>query len=196
MTDSILTQHPKSNNHIPGEAGLWLFILGDMLVFSVFFVVLLMYRSDDIAVFTASQDKLNQVFGFINTILMLTSSWCVAMAVQSARRDRGKRVTILLSLAVACGVAFGVVKFLEWGEKIDNGITLITNDFFMFYFIFTGIHFLHVLIGMGALIVLTRYISSGPINASKIRNLECGATFWHLVDLLWIILFALFYLVR
>jgi len=181
---------------MPGEEGVWVFIFGDMMVFSLFFITFLYYRGQNVELFVTSQTHLNQSFGALNTFFMLTSSWFVAMAVQAARRNLGKFTPILFSLAFGCGFGFAVVKVLEYSEKIRAGITLTTNDFFMYYYIFTGIHFMHVLIGMGVLAVLTRYSWSGEFSAVKIRNLESGASFWHVVDLLWIVLFALLYLIK
>lgn len=89
-----------------------------------------------------------------------------------------------------------VVKFFEYSPKLHAGITISTNDFFMLYFVYTGIHLIHVVIGTGVLITLAVYVRSGGIDAIKVRNLESGASFWHLVDLLWIVLFALLYLVH
>ncbi len=182
--------------HLPGEVGIWVFVFGDMIMFSVLFTVFLYYRAQNVELFATSQTHLDQTLGMVNTFLMLSSSWFVAMAVQAARRNLGRATPILLNLALLCGAGFGVVKFVEYGAKIRAGITLTTNDFFMYYFVFTGIHFVHVLLGMLVLAALARYTSSGVYDATKIRNLESGASFWHLVDLLWIILFALLYLIK
>ena len=182
--------------HVPGELGVWMFIVGDLIVFSLFFVTFLYYRGLEVDLFTTSQRHLNQTFGAINTFFMLTSSWFVASAVHAARHRLGKVTPICLLLAMACGAGFAIVKVLEYGEKIGAGITLTTNNFFMYYYMFTGIHFVHVLIGMAVLAFLTRMSWSGQFDATRIRNLESGASFWHLVDLLWIVLFALIYLVK
>lgn len=127
---------------------------------------------------------------------MLTSSWFVATAVSCARKRAGKLTPVLLILAVLCGLAFGIVKFFEYREKILSGITLNTNEFFMFYYMFTGIHLLHVFVGMMVLAILAAASWAGNINATLIRNIESGASFWHVVDLLWIVLFALLYMVK
>lgn len=182
--------------HMPGEEGVWVLIFGDMMMFSLLFIVFLYYRRFDAAAFARAQTHMNQAFGALNTVLMLSSSWFVAMGVRAARLDMLRATTRLLQAAMACGAGFGVVKFLEYSEKIQAGITLSTNDFFMYYFIFTGIHMLHVVIATAVLFFLTRHIRGGPIDARRLRNVESGASFWHLVDLLWIVLFALFYLIR
>jgi nitric oxide reductase NorE protein len=186
----------KPTARIPGEEGIWILIFGDLLVFSLFFIIFLYYRGQNAELFDASQAHLNQALGAINTLLMLSSSWFVATAVQAARKNLARLTQLCFMMAFACGVAFGVVKVLEYAEKIRAGITLNTNDFYMYYFVFTGIHFLHVLIGMGVLSVLAVYSRAGTFNESKIRHFESGASFWHLVDLLWIVLFALLYLIK
>lgn len=182
--------------HMPGEEGVWVLIFGDMMMFSLLFIVFLYYRRADPALFAQAQTHMNQAFGALNTVLMLSSSWFVAMAVRAARLDMRRTTTHLLQAAMLCGAGFGVVKFFEYAEKIRHGITLSTNDFFMYYFIFTGIHMMHVVIATGVLFFLTRHIRGGPIDARRLRNVESGASFWHVVDLLWIVLFALFYLIR
>jgi nitric oxide reductase NorE protein len=185
-----------SPRHMPGEEGIWIFIFGDMMVFSLFFVTYLYYRGQNPALFAASQLHLNQSFGVINTFFMLTSSWFVATAVQAARNRPSSKTPWCFLLAFLCGLGFAVVKYFEYGEKIRAGITPNTNDYFMYYYIFTGIHLLHVIIGMGVLLFLARISRVASFNDRTIRNLESGGSFWHVVDLLWIVLFALFYLVK
>ena len=181
---------------MPGEPGIWMFIFGDMLVFSLFFGVYAWYRQEQIAVFAEGQAHLSQWLGALNTFFMLSSSWFVASAVQMARRNRAGACTAGFALGVACAVGFGIVKYFEWGAKIHAGIGLSTSDFFMYYFVFTGIHFMHVIIGGGVLTYMALYARSGNFTPAKIRNLESGASFWHVVDLLWIVLFPLVYVMR
>jgi nitric oxide reductase NorE protein len=185
---------PRPTLRVPAEAGLWILICGDLLVFSLFFITLLGYRGQNLQVFSASAARLNQAFGALNTVFMLSSSWFVALAIHAARGNRARPAAVCFGLALLCGVGFALVKVLEYGEKLRAGITFNTNDFFMYYYVFTGIHLLHVVLGMGVLVALGLYSRSGGFTAGKLRNLETGAIFWHLVDLLWIVLFALLYL--
>ena len=194
VTESVDTV--EDERHLPGEGGVWIFIVGDMIIFSVFFCVFLYYRSLDPILFDTSREQLNQHFGAFNTLLLLTSSWFVVLALQSARKNLGRYSQRLFLAAFLCGVGFAVSKFFEYGEKIGNGITLTTNDFFMFYYVLTAIHFLHLIIGMGVLFYLYRVCAKASLSANDIRNLESGASYWHMVDLLWIVLFPLLYLVR
>lgn len=182
---------------LPGEPGIWVFILGDMLVFAFFFGVLQFYRSQHPEVFEQAQAHMNQALGVLNTFLMLTSSWCVALAVQAARRGVPGVTAPLLSLAFACGLGFCAVKYVEYVEKIHAGLTLGTNEFYTLYYMLTGIHLFHVVVGMVLLAWLIRHRPhNSGYDQKAMRNLEVGATFWHLVDVLWIVLFALFYLVK
>lgn len=186
---------PARRVHLPGEEGVWVFIGGDLILFTLLFALFLDMRGDQLAVFSEGRAQLNQGFGLVNTLLMLSSSWCVATAMQCARRQQAGLTVAGLAGGLACGLGFWVVKGFEYGEKLSAGLSISSNDFFMLYFIYTGLHLLHVTIGMGVLSALMFYARSGNFTPTKLRNLESGASFWHLVDLLWIVLFALLYLV-
>jgi nitric oxide reductase NorE protein len=186
----------KSAKHLPGEAGIWLFILGDMMVFSLFFVTFMYYRGQELALFRHSHTYLNQYFGALNTFLMLSSSLFVATAIHAARKSLIRVTPTCFVLGCLCGVGFVLNKAFEYSEMIHQGFTLGTNDFFMYYYVFTGIHLMHVLIGIGVLLLAACYSWSGVFTPTKVRNLESGASFWHVVDLLWIVLFALLYLIN
>jgi nitric oxide reductase NorE protein len=179
---------------LPGEAGVWVLIFGDMAVFSAFFLTFAYYRAEDAALFHRSSATLNPALGALNTLLMLTSSWFVATGMHALRRGRQRPAAQCFLSALGCGLGFVGVKAVEYGAKFSAGITPATNDFYMFYFALTGIHLLHVLFGMAVLAFLARGAARGPIDARKIQHFESGASFWHLVDLLWIVLFALLYL--
>lgn len=180
---------------LPGEEGIWVFVLGDMLLFSLFFGTFLYYRNEQTEIYLQSQLLLNKNYGAVNTLLLLTSSWFVATAVHMYRKSDTEWAARLLALGFFCGLGFAIIKVVEFSEKITAGITLNSNDFFMFYFMFTGIHFLHVLIGLGVLFFVRHTVLQSP-DGSGIRSLENGATFWHMVDLLWIVLFPLIYLLK
>ena len=180
---------------IPGEAGLWIFIIGDMLVFSLFFLVFLHYRAADVETFSASRALLNQNLGVLNTLLLLTSSWFVVSGVHAVRISNAHHAGRFFRSAMLCGFGFVLIKYLEYSAKISEGYTLMTNDFFMYYYIFTGIHLIHVLIGLGVLYFMIRTVKRSELNGQTLQSIECGGIFWHMVDLLWIVLFPLLYLV-
>jgi len=187
---------PARASHLPGEAGIWVLILGDLGVFAVFFATFLVYRAQDVALYATSQQTLQRGLGLLNTGLLLTSSLCVALAVVDVRERRPARAVQLLAAAFACGAGFAVSKAFEWGAKIRAGITLNTDEFYSFYFMFTGIHLLHLLIGLGVLGYLMARLRRAEAGAAPVSAMEAGGAFWHLVDLLWVVLFALLYLLR
>jgi nitric oxide reductase NorE protein len=181
--------------HLPGEEGIWLFIIGDLVMFTALFAIFLYYRTADLQAFRESHRLLNQDLGLANTALMLTSSWCVASAVRAAKLGRVQWVSRLLFGGIVCGIGFGIIKYFEWSAKISAGFSPQSNDFFMFYFTLTGIHLVHVIIGTLVLIFFARFDwSLAAPGGTALRDLESGASFWHLVDLLWVVLFALVYL--
>jgi len=187
----------KPSARIPGETGLWVLVLGDLTVFALFFSAFAFYRSRDVELYQASQATLNRHYGVANTLLLLTGSWLVALALESARNRLPSRAARLLVLAIGCGSAFAVVKYCEYGEKVRAGIGPATNDFFMYYFVLTGIHFLHVLVGLGLLCwAFVRLRGSAAGAEPRLVLLECSGIYWHMVDLLWIVLFPLLYLLR
>ena len=182
--------------HLPGEPGVWMFIIGDVLVFSLLFSVFVYDRSQEVALFVEQQQLLNQTLGLFNTALLLTSSWLVALAVHGARAGQLSRTRSCFVSAILCGIGFVVIKYFEWGEKIAADLTIETNNFFMYYYLMTGIHLLHMVIGIGVLVFLWQSVHGAECDAHGVGVLESGACFWHLVDILWIALFALLYLMR
>lgn len=181
---------------IPGEAGTWVFIFGDMFIFAVIFVTYLHYRSEQAETFNDAQKSLVRGFGAANTLLLLTSSLLVVIGMRAINNRRSNLAPWLFAGAIACGLAFSTLKFVEYGEKLSAGITPATNDFYMYYFILTGLHFFHLIVGMAILAAIV-WASARPVQeAKKYALIEGGACFWHMVDLLWIILFPLLYLVN
>ena len=182
--------------HVPGEVGVWIFILGDMVVFALFFVTFLYYRAQNVELFATSQAMLNQNRGAINTLLLLASSWFVVLGVRSLHQHLTHLAPRLFGVALLCGLGFVVVKFFEFSEKIGHGVTATTNDFFMYYFIFSGIHLLHVFIGIGVLVFMIVHLRKNTATTPNMVLIEGGASYWHMVDLLWIVLFPLLYLIK
>lgn len=179
---------------MPGEPGVWIIIFGDLFVFSVMFLSFMVARREDLALFRASAAHLDRRLGLLDTALLLTSSWLVALAVQAARGGDPRSTVRWLRGAIACALGFVLSKLLEYGLKVHAGIAINSNDFYMYYFVLTGIHFMHVLVGLGVLRFMARHAAANGFDAVGLGHLESGASFWHLVDLLWIALFALLYL--
>lgn len=184
---------------IPGETGIWIFVLLDMSIFAEMFGIFVWYRGENGDVFHSSQQLVNPLYGLIYTLVLLTSSWCVVMAVSAARKGLFALSAKLALWGIALGAAFAVIKIFEYVGKFSAGITPLTNDFFMFYFVMTFVHLLHALVGLGVLVYMREQIANlaqAPVGVEShpMRMIETSAIYWHMVDLLWIVLFALFYL--
>lgn len=184
---------PVGGGHRPGESSMWFFVIGDLLIFGFYFVVYMYYRGENHQLFLDSQAKLNTDIGAINTVVLLTSSLFVALGVSAARSGKIGDAHLLLRLAFGCGAIFPVLKAFEYIPEVLAGITPGTNLFYMFYFVMTGMHLCHVFLGLAILFFLIRNVRG---SRPRITLLETGATYWHMVDLLWIVLFALLYLMR
>jgi nitric oxide reductase NorE protein len=181
---------------VPGEAGIWIFILGDMTLYGVLFASFMSARSKDPALFDRSATTLHTTFGAINTFLLLTSSLAVALAVRAVReRIMTNRAPMLIGVAWVCGFGFVLNKYLEYSALIRAGHQPGKNVFYEYYYVLTGIHLTHLMAGMVVLVVIRRISRKKDLQAKDVRAIETGASFWHVVDLLWMVLFPLLYLV-
>ena len=180
--------------HVPGGTDIWVFVLVEMLIFGSYFVAYMLYRCADPAGFLRSQENLNQDLGVLNTIILLTSSLLIARCVQAARAGRYDTAKLQALLTMVCGALFVALKIVEWTAKVRQGFMFSTNSFFSFYYFLTAIHVLHVLIGFVVLGLVVREIDQ-PARRSQ-KAIEAGATYWHMVDFLWVFIFALVYVMR
>jgi nitric oxide reductase NorE protein len=181
--------------HPPGTDGLWTFVFIDMVIFLLMFFTFMGERLRHVDVYTASQLRLDELVGLANTLILLTSSWMVVEAVAAARQLNGKRVRRYLGWAWLLGLAFAVNKLIEYYLKIHAGITPATNSFFSFYFFITMVHFLHVLAGMIFIAHCRNQARARAGTGRYLTGLENVGLFWHFVDVLWIFIFPLLYLV-
>ncbi|WP_289042360.1 cytochrome c oxidase subunit 3 [uncultured Aliiroseovarius sp.] len=172
---------------LPGDLMIWVLIVSELLVFGAGLLAFLGMRAMDPAGFAAEQAQLNRVAGAANTIVLVTSGYCAARAVNAAASSL-RNMRLWLAGAMAFGVVFLVVKGYEYAEKARVGISIDTSDFFTFYYLLTGFHALHVVAGLIIFALLMRWGTP--------RNLEAGAGFWHMVDLVWVLLFPIIYLVH
>ena len=193
MSDSSLTRD-TANRHLPGDSAIWLFVIGDMVIFSCYFAAYLFDRGQHHALFMQSQQHLSPNFGVVNTLILLTSSLFVALSIQAARTGDFGVASRFLTLGGVCGAGFVLVKSFEWYLKLSAGVTISSNAFFMHYYMITSLHFFHVLLGLAILMILRRELHRAT--PPRVQLLEVGATFWHMVDFLWILIFALVYLMR
>jgi len=181
---------------LAGDDGVWFFISADITLFGVLFLLFVTERYKAAPLFESSRQQLEPLFGVFNTLVLLTSSWLVALAVQAARGADRPRLRRRLLLAMVVAAAFAVAKAIEYGQKFAAGITLVTNDFFGFYFALTGLHFLHYLVGMGVLAVCFAKAGRDSLDDRYVVWIESSGCYWHMVDLLWIFIFPMLYLLR
>jgi nitric oxide reductase NorE protein len=189
--------HPTSatRRHVPGESGVWIFILGDMTLFGAIMLVLLSERRRRPGLITESADHLLPNIGVVNTVVLLVSSYCVVRALCAQRVDDGPAVRRGLAGALGCAGVFVVLKVGEYVHEIVVGNTPTTNIFFTYYFALTGLHLAHVVIGVGLLTGWWAMSRRSRGWQSGRMTFEAIAVYWHMVDLLWIAIFTLVYLV-
>lgn len=192
---NTLNTETVDNNHYPAEIGVWLFIFADMCIFATYFGVHLWEKSLHPAQFSQGQATLSTNLGGLNTLILLISSYFVVQAVHSARKLSLANYRRCLKLTIYCGLAFLCVKTFEYSEKIAAGLHIATNEFYRNYFAFTGFHLIHVIIGLCFLGWLLFSVTTSEQVKINIRNVEGIGLYWHMVDLLWVVLFALIYLV-
>ncbi|MCD4758633.1 MAG: cytochrome c oxidase subunit 3 [Arcobacteraceae bacterium] len=184
----------------PGDFSIWIIIYIELITFGLFFIGFAFSRKGQVEVFNASQLLLDQRFGLVNTILLITSSYFVVKAVTIIKtintEESFQKASVYLLGAIGLGGVFLIIKIIEFSDKYSQGINLSTNSFFMFYFILTIFHFMHVVLGMIILYNLYLNTKVGLYTKKEHRGLETGASYWHMVDLLWIVLFPLVYIIR
>jgi nitric oxide reductase NorE protein len=187
---------PAGARHPPGDLAIWVFILAELLAFGVFFTTYVVTRMKNVPLFDEMQLTLDRNAGALNTILLITGSWCVARSVAAIKLDHGKASARWLLWGILAGAGFLAVKVFEYSAKFAAGVNLATNTFYMFYLSLTFFHFMHVILGMVILLAVWLKAHKGGYSAADHHGLETGASYWHMVDLVWIVLFPLVYVMR
>lgn len=185
--------------------GMWLFLFTEVLLFGGLFLVYATYRFLNHEDFHAGSQHLDWVIGAINTVILLTSSLTVAMSISAIQSGNIKKAKLLLYITLAFALAFLVNKYFEWGGKIHHGLFPGMEEFkqlshgeslfFVLYFFMTGLHGLHIIAGGIFILFILRYISKGEVTSENYVLHENAGLYWHLVDVIWIYLFPLFYLI-
>jgi len=191
-----------------GKIGMWLFLVTEVLLFGGLFVGFAIMQSLHREAFVAAHHQLDRVLGFINTVVLLTSSYTMVMAVHSARTDRRKRVIVYLLLTLICAGVFLGIKYIEYSHKFHEGLLpgryyshkgdSVPGQFmfFSFYFMMTGLHGVHILGGMAVILWVLRRAVRGDFSHAYYTPVDLVGLYWHLVDLIWIYLFPLLYLIK
>jgi len=203
-----MTQAVSNHVHrddLGSKIGMWLFIFTELLLFGGLFIVYSVYRYLNSTAFHLAAHELDVTIGTVNTVILLVSSMTVAMSTTAIQKGNKKLTIALLAITIALALAFLVNKYFEWGAKIHHGLypgssvleELGRGDilFFGLYFFMTGLHAFHIIVGVVLLSVILVRTGRGKIVSDNFQLLENGGLYWHLVDLIWIFLFPLFYLI-
>lgn len=189
-------EFPPKAGRIPGNGAVWVGIFAEMSEFALMFMVYFLARVHYQEIFAEGPLKLNTTAGMLNTLAMLTSSYFVARAMNAVRGNQLQQCLYFLWGAVGCGVIYLIIKYWEYRWNIEQGITVETNLFFGVYYYMTFNHFLHVGWGSGAILWGIWRLKSGAYSAENHEGLEAIASYWHMIDLTWIVMFPLLYVFR
>ncbi len=189
------THRRRIGGHVPGEAELWIFIMGDLTVFGVFFAVWGWNYARNPAMFELGRASMSQSIGLTETLTLISSSAAVVTALTHARWKQWSRAYAWYFAAIGFGAVFVILKALEYGRHLSTGLDPLAGEFFMYYFVFTGIHLLHVLVGLLGLSAAARSMRPRATRRYGVALLEGIGVYWHMVDVLWVVLFSLIYLI-
>jgi cytochrome c oxidase subunit 3 len=202
MTETSRISH---RDYVGAKLGMWLFLFTEILLFGGMFLVYAVYREMHVADFHAAAEDMSVPLGAVNTVILLTSSLTMALAISAIKQGLTVRSVLYQAATILFGVVFLVNKFFEWSEHIRHGIYPNSPEllalshgkilYFGLYYVMTGIHGLHVIIGVGIIAVTLTWTRTGRITSTDFIKLENTGLFWHLVDVIWIYLFPLFYLI-
>jgi len=196
--------HHVHRDPIGAKTGMWLFLFTELLLFGGLFVIYAVYRNMHGEAFSHAAAELNVLLGVTNTVVLLTSSLTMVLSITALQRGQVGRSLAMLAVTMGAAVTFMVIKFFEWSAKYHHHIfpgqahlkELPHGEdlFFNLYFMMTGLHGIHVVIGLIVMNVVALKVKGGSIHQGRVETLEFTGLYWHLVDLIWIFLLPLFYL--
>lgn len=206
LAESNVVQNHVHRDDVGAKMGMWLFLLTELLLFGGLFLVYAVYRYQYPEQFHLAGMELNTGIGTLNTIILLTSSLTVALSIAAIQKKNKFLAVLMLSLTLTFALMFMVNKYFEWSAKFSHGIYPGSEEllslpngqilFFGLYYVMTGLHGLHVLIGVVILAIMLVLTIKDKITFDNYTKLENSGLYWHLVDLIWIFLFPLFYLIQ
>jgi len=182
----------KNLYYPPGGILLWILIFLELITFGIALIALVITSKESPELFHQSRLTLNTTFGALNTIFLLVSGFFMATTVHEFKQHNDKNAAFYLKLTILGGFLFLMLKGLEYYLKINTGYTLGYNSFYTFYWLLTGFHVIHVIVGLVILLFMKRSINKATALS---EDIEAGAAFWHLCDLIWLLLFPILYLI-
>ena len=193
---AVRLAEPAPARSMPGMDGFWVLVAGDLAIFTLMFVSFLVTRGDHVSAFSHARASLDVDRGGVNTLVLLTSSACIATALHRLRDGAVPAARRMIALGIGGGVLFAVLKSWEYAVGISAGHTPGHGAFFVYYFTITGIHLGHVIVGCLVLGIFWLRLRRADPEALPVTGFETAACYWHLVDFLWLVIFPLLYLIR
>ena len=184
----------KSIYYPPGGILMWIVIFLELITFGMALIAMAAYSKDDPEVFHNSRLLLNTTYGTINTIFLITSGFFMALSVHALKEKQLKKTAFYLLLTMLGGVLFLVIKTIEYSAKLDAGLTINYNTFFSFYWMLTLFHVIHVIVGL-VILVISYFNLKKKKEQTNLDDFEASAAFWHMCDLIWLLLFPIIYLI-
>ena len=186
----------KNIYYPPGGVLIWMIVFLELLTFGIALLVFLFQRQADVELYNNSQLMLNKTLGTANTLVLITSGFFMANGLITLKSGKDKQSLNWLYATVFMGLVFLTLKGFEYTDKLDHGIGLGYNNFFMFYWILTGFHFIHVLVGVIILSYMIVKIRQKVYSKNDFEDVETSGVFWHMCDLIWVFLFPILYLLH
>jgi nitric oxide reductase NorE protein len=189
------TKQIKPNNifYPPGGILMWIIIYLELLTFGIALIAMVFYSKEEPDVFHSSRLLLNNTIGTINTLFLIISGYFMAQSVQNLKKNNLQKSSLYLKLTMLGGFLFLGLKAFEYTGKMNAGLTIGYNTFFSFYWMLTLFHVIHVVVGIVILAFAQRDLNKNQ-NDANLDDFEASATFWHMCDLIWLLLFPVIYL--
>jgi len=178
----------------PGGILIWIILSVEVFTFLMAIISFMYQRTLDVELFNHSQQNLSAFIGTLNTIILITSGFFMAQTVSCLKKNKHKKANFYIILSIVLGIAFLVLKSYEYYHKIELGLSIRANMFYTYYWLLTGFHFIHVLLGVVLLLAMKYYIKAKRYHAEDMEDVETVATYWHLCDIIWILIFPVIYL--
>lgn len=195
MSGTSAEHHDPSVAFESAKLGVWTFLATEVLLFGALFTAYTIFRMKYPELFRVEHAKLDRVLGAVNTVVLITSSFTVVLGVDAIRRGKARLLEAYFGATILLAAVFLCVKYVEYAAKFHHGLYPRTNLFFSLYFMMTGLHGAHVLLGMTVLTYVIVLSRRGRLSADYYTPAEMSGLYWHFVDLVWIYLFPLLYLV-
>ncbi len=200
-----MEQTIEQKDRLGAKYGMWFFLFTEILFFGGMFILYSVFRAKYAGDFHAAAAEENLLLGSINTAVLLTSSLSIALSISAVKRGSYRLATLLQVATILMGIAFLCIKYIEWTTKITKGIypdspvllKMAPGEilFFGLYYVMTGIHGIHVFVGVCVISFMVYFTVTGNINRENFSKIENTGLYWHFVDIVWIYLFPLFYLI-